>query len=169
MNSKTTRVTLLIGLLFALTLVGIAFLVSTAVATTIDLRPAVEAGRGSIPADKVGKTFRLYRRVDFGTDAVTSSDAAIIFTIPANTIVREIIYENITAEGGTAVCDVFFKDTEKGTDANFNSAAGLKVLMNAGSAFCVDEATTVSLQPDNNLDHAVVDIWVTGERLPETD
>jgi len=171
MNTNPTRTTLALCVLIVLAGLAGVYLSCMTSAATIDLRPAVEAARGSIPAVSVGKSFRLYRQVDFGTDEVTTGTYAEILTIPANTIIREVIQEVVTAEGETATCDMYFKDTKKVSNTNYNSSSsGVPALsLSQSSAFCVDELTTVSLCPDNELDHAVVKIWITGERLPEAD
>ena len=152
--------------LFAVVVVGL--FVCTLPAATNDLRES-NTTAGAFSGRTTGGTFRMSKTVNFATDKTTSGDYDIIMTVPANSVVREVYTVVDRAEGGTATCDVYFKDTSKVSNLDLNSTAGLTLKQTASSAFVVTELTTVSLHLDHTVDYAICRVIIAGERLPEAD
>ena len=80
----------------------------------------------SPPMDKAGHGYTVQRSYDFATNNQSSADVIQMIYVPADTLVTHVIYECLTAEGGTLTFNVGDATDVDGWDAtvNGNDAAG---------------------------------------------
>jgi hypothetical protein len=137
---------------------------------TVSWIPAQE-GTGA-PSHTSGQTFQLTRVVDFYVTNAATSTSYTLFTVPANTIIREYIARVVKREGATAVAHMTIAtltptvDVDKAT-LNFNDSATSGTITSALSTVYVD--TPVYLTVANALDLAQVRFVVTCEKLVKSD
>ena len=171
---NVTTTLLFLAIAFVVGIIGmIALDRNMSSAATVDLRPAVEAKRASIPAVGVGQTFQLLRHVDFADDPLAAyTTSYTILTIPMNTYVRGIATKVVRAEGAADELDIGFSNlTAESESVKVNEVA--LVTINAAAFTAIDEIKTtdtlvfIMTGTDNaTLTVGAIDIWVLCERLP---
>lgn len=78
-----------------------------------------------VPILGLDKAYKLSKTIDFAKTNVAQSDVLQLFDIPAKTIIKAVVVDVLTAEGGTATGDIGDGDGSAGflSNVNLNSVA----------------------------------------------
>lgn len=124
-----------------------------------------------------GKLFSLKRTVDCSKNNVDSGDVVKLLEVPANTLVKEVVANVRTEEGGTLAIDVgdYARDGDAATDADRyldandldgNSEGAYKTSTandngpTAGGKFYTDDSEYIGAAFGNDADTAVIDFHI---------
>lgn len=174
MNAKKWAVLLIGAVLFVAIGWGVAYALNgltgnpSSAYAIADMRTAAEKVTPSVNNLTMGKTFRIYREVDFSDYPTSPTYVLEIGTVPAYSLIRDSVIEIVTAEdtGGTTLCDLKYADTVAVNDFDIETTG---TVANA-TLYATRGSTTISLVPVADLlDSAVVRVWVCGEVLTERD
>lgn len=126
--------------------------------------------QASIPVDSLNNVFVLKNRIDFSEVNTAASDVVQALTIPANTMVIDVMTRLITAEGGTLTATVGDGGSAAGWDGSvdLNTTAGTVTQSVEGTdarkasnatGYVYTSADTIDLTMSANAaDTAVIDV-----------
>jgi len=174
---NVTTILAFLAIAFVVGIAGVLVLDRNPVcATNVSLLPTNEGV--AIPARGMGETFQLYRHMDFGDedglyhDALNSATSYTILTVPMNSVIRKVVAKCTHPEGATATIAIGYSNLTAESYGTFTSLTAFSCngTNNASISTLADMVVTtntlISIDPATaDLDHAVVDIWVLGERL----
>jgi len=127
--------------------------------------------RASIPVDALNKVYVLSNRIDFSEVNTAASDVVQALTIPAGTMVIDVMTKLITAEGGVLTAEVGDGDDPNGWDASvdLNTTVGTLTKSVEGTdarkaanatGYYYSAADTIDLTMSANAaDAAVIDVF----------
>jgi len=129
-----------------------------------DMRTATETANPSVSSLTMGKTFRIYKEIDFSDYPTSNTYLVEIGTIPAYSLIRDAVFEVVTAEASSE-CSLWYATTEAVADVDVATTGTVAT----ATLYASRAATVISVGPNNgdHLESAVIRVWVCGEVLTE--